>query len=330
MKFRRLFIIVIFLPLFGRAQDSSVYIGPGKQPTKQRQFFAYLSNRFNQASIPTKLFYAPTARVLHSMEISISGGSSYGVEEGGGFLTRLGIGLGNVAELEFSTTEVANELTGKETRFPSRILKVNLLPVRFRTNPWIPSITCQLRTSPWGEVVNQKNHIAASVAEDFNKEYSNFMLRALNVQSRFTTLYILAGKDGQFGGIHVGVTLMDVRTKQGWQWIYNNLDYSDASCVIPAQQKNILKPFGGLILNANATTQIMMEITAVPRLRYNIRQRQVQITHTWSGIGGVRFFMLNWLSCDAGVRYLSSYKGIADAEISMALNIVLPLKFFTE
>jgi len=44
------------------------------------------------------------------------------------------------------------------------------------------------------------------------------------------------------------------------------------------------------------------------------------------GIAGVRFFLTNWLSWDTGVRYQSNFAGIADAEINIAANLIVPLK----
>jgi hypothetical protein len=319
--------VILWLPYVLIAQDPAPE--PGRVIQQQRVFKS-LAKTFQHASAPSKLFYAPSARVLRSMEVSLSGGNSYGVEESGGLLTRFGLGLGNVAELEFSTTQVANELTGTEIRFPSRILKVNLMPVRWRSHPWIPSITCQLRTSSWGEVMNRGSRINAAVTAEYNQSYHDFILNSLVLQSRFTTFYIVAGKDGRVGGIHLGLTLTDVRTKEGGQWTYNLNTYAYEYIRIPEMQKNLLQPFGGLLLNANDNTQILAELASVPAFRYNIKEKRINITHAWAGIGGVRFFMAAWLSCDAGVRYLSTFKGIADAEISMAVNLILPLKSYTE
>jgi hypothetical protein len=41
---------------------------------------------------------------------------------------------------------------------------------------------------------------------------------------------------------------------------------------------------------------------------------------------GVRFFIARWLSLDTGVKYLSSAKGIADSEVNVGLNMMVPLK----
>jgi len=282
---------------------------------------------FQTASQPTKFFVSPTSRVLRSMEISLSGGSSYGVEQNeNGLLTRFGLGMGGVAEIEFSTTQVVNQLTGDETRFPSRTLKVQLVPERFARSPFIPRIAVQLRTSSWAAVVDRDTPIAGRLSHDYALNHKESNLEALNLRSRFTTLHMVAGKEWELGGFYFGYSLTDVRTKEGGQWIFDNTDYSYRYYLIPEMKKNILKPFGGILIKANASTRLLAEIYTVPNYRYNIKNKSIDITRAWVGIAGVRFTMMRWLSWDAGVRYLSTYDGIADAEICLNLNLILPLK----
>jgi len=296
------------------------------QRDNRNHFHYRLPSTLQVASRPSKFFFGPTARVLNSMEISFSGGSSFGVEESGGLLARCGLGLGGVAEMEFSTTQVVNQLTGKETRFPARTFKVNLMPARFAERPLVPTIAAQLRTTSWGSVVEREYAVARAVQEDYAKNYSNMRLDGLSLQTRFTTLHLVAGKEGQLGGIHLGFSLTDVRTKGGGQWVLDEQTFMYAYHSIPAKQKNLLDPFGGAFINANETTQVMAEVGVVPSFRYNVLEKTIDITKAWAGIAGVRFFMAKWVSWDVGVRYLDTYAGIADAEISMALNLILPLK----
>ncbi len=70
----------------------------------------------------------------------------------------------------------------------------------------------------------------------------------------------------------------------------------------------------------------MGEVQAIPLIDYNIISKQVQIKRTWRAIVGVRFFIASWLSLDTGVKYLSSAKGIADSEVNVGLNLMLPFK----
>jgi hypothetical protein len=290
--------------------------------TKFDQIFTNL----NAASQPTKFFFIPTSKVLRTMEVSFSGGSSYGVEESSGLLARFGLGLGGVAEMEFSTQQVANQLTGEETRFPSRTFKVQLVPERYTHNWYVPNLAVQLKTTSWGSIVDSEQRISAALDESFRSNYYDQSIQSLQLSTRFTTLYMVAGKDFGIGGFHVGASLMDVRTREGGQWLFDNKTYRHEYYRFPELQKNILQPFGGVYLNANETTQILAEVSALPNYKYNVKNKEIDITHAWIGIAGIRFFMLPWLSWDAGVRYLSSFDGIADAEISVSMNLVLPIK----
>ncbi len=314
---KKIFIAVLFLLFFFQnvlADNSGSH------------FWSSLNRSLQFASHPSKFFFSPTSHVMRSMEVSFSGGSFYGADESGGFLTRMSLGLGNVAEMEFATSQIVNQLSGETTQFPSRMFKVQLMPQRFLSYFFVPNIAVQLRTTSWGSVIEREHQVARGVAEDFSMNYANQSLQSLNLMTRFTTLYLVAGKEGELGGLHLGLSLNDVRTKEGYQWILDNNDYSYKLYRFPKLQKNILKPFGGIIINANESTQIMAELSAIPNYRYNIKERTINIKSAWAGIAGVRFFMLPWMSWDAGVRYLSTYDGIADAEISMALNIIVPFK----
>lgn len=288
--------------------------------------FDPILNNLKSASQPTKFFFIPTSKVLRSIELSFSGGSSYGVEESSGLLARFGLGLGGVAEMEFSTQQVANQLTGEETRFPSRTFKVQLVPERFTHNWFMPHVALQLKTTSWGSVVDREQRITMALESSFRDNYTNKSIQSLQLSTRFTTLYMVAGKDFGIGGFHVGASLMDVRTREGGQWIYDTNTHRYDYFRFPELSKNIFQPFGGIYLNANESTQILAELSTLPNYKYNMKEKKIDITHAWIGIAGVRFFMFPWLSWDAGVRYLSSFDGIADAEINVSMNLVLPLK----
>ena len=321
-----IFVATIFVPgiLFPSANPDSVS-AVTKDSYKNHPPFK-LPLILKTASAPSKAFYTPQAAVLNSMEIAFSGGSSYGPEEGSGFLARFGIGLGGVAEMEFSTEQVVNELTGEETRFPSRLLKVCLVPERYAVLPYLPQIAVQLRTTSWGEVVNRETVLAAEVQTDYAKVNTGSRIDGINLQSRFTTLHVAAGKDTDLGGITFGASLADVRTKEGGQWLWNSEKLYWDYLRIPPMQKNIIATFGSVYLNANPSTKVIIEVSTVPTFQYNVPQKGVEIRKTWIGIAGIRFFMAPWFSLDGAVQYLSSYDGIADAQINLAVNMVLPLK----
>ena len=325
--YRILIAIILFMPVILMATSTtSDDTLTAIQIDKSQMFKSHLFQTLNTASMPTKFFFAPSAQVLSSMEVYLAGGSAFGVEEEGGFLGRAGLGIGDVAEVEFSTTQFINQLTGHTTRFPARSFKIALVPERFKRYWFVPNIVAHLRTTSWGSVVDKGHRLSADMRAGYEKTNYGESLTSLSTSSRFTTLYVAAGKECELGGITVGFSLTDVRTKEGWQNIYNNNTYIYDYIKLPKMKKEILKPFGGITINANDKTQIMAEVEAVPQFDYDYKAQKVRIRHAWLGIAGVRFFLTNWFSWDTGVRYQSSFDGIADAEINLAVNLILPLK----
>lgn len=305
---------------------------PGKPDKPHRQGLENSSlpdkliTRLNSASRPTRLYSIPTARIPRTMEVVLTGGSSYGEKEGGGTRGSVGLGLGGVAELEISSTQVANQLTGRDSRFPAKTFKVYLIPELLARVPFIPHLAIQLRTADWSRAINPGDRIWEGLRQSFADVNKNYDLQSLGLQTRFTTLYAIGGFEGKLGGLYGGMSLTDVRTRGGQQAIQNNQTGEIVYQTLPPMQENILEPFGGISINANSTTQILAEVSAIPSLDYDVKKKSIIIDRAWCGIAGIRFFMFPWLSLDTGVRYLSTFEGIADSDINLAVNAVIPLK----
>jgi len=308
-------LIVIFSLIFSQ-------ISFGQQNELEQRIKKSILSRIKYASTPTKNFSTPTGRILKSMEIMVSLGSSFGIEENSSMLGKIAIGLGGVAEVELTRSSFMNELTGQQKNLPTSIFKMGLIPERFSNHWFIPDVSLQLHSTPWLSSVDENSHLKEAARADYN--YQN--LSRMNMENRFTTLYGIVGKDFDFFSINGGVTLTDVRVRNGYQWIFDqNLGY-DIYVPIPEMQKNLLAPFGNLSIAANDETFLMGEVQAIPLIDYNIKSKQVLIKRTWRAIVGVRFFIASWLSLDTGVKYLSSAKGIADSEVNVGVNLMVPFK----
>jgi len=294
----------------------------GQQTDLGQKFKKTILSRMKNASSPTKNFSTPTGRVLKSMEVMVSLGSSFGIEEHSGVLGRLAIGLGGVAEVELTRSSFMNELTGQQGNLPTSIFKMGLVPERFAQYWFIPNISLQLHSTPWQSSVNERSRLTESAKASYDA--SN--LSRINMDNRFTTLYGIIGKEFSFMSINGGVTLTDVRVRNAWQWIFNQNLGEEVYHAIPEMQKNLIAPFGNISIAANDDTQLMGEVQAIPLIDYNIFSKQVEIKRTWRAIVGVRFFIASWLSLDTGVKYLSSAKGIADSEVNVGLNLMIPFK----
>jgi len=250
-------------------------------------------------------------------------GSSFGVEQTDGFLGKIAIGLGGIAEIELIRSSFMDNLTGDQKSFPSSVFKMSLVPQQLTEKWFIPNLTLQLHSTPWRSNVDPNTSLKQEVRA---ADYLGNNLSRMNMDNRFTTLYGIIGKDFRFIQFHGGISLTDVRVRNGYQWIFQqDLGY-DIYEEIPDLQKNLINPFGSVSIFANDDTRLLAEMQAIPFIDYNIKTKKVEIKKTWQAIVGVRFFIKKWMSLDTGVKYLSSAKGIADSEVNFGLNFVLPFK----
>jgi len=312
--------VCLAVVLFCFTANASLY-GQNADAKKPRR--VDLARLLDGASEPSKFFTVPTARALRSMEFTISAGSSFGVEgEGGGFAGRIGVGLGDVGEVALATSGVSNQLTGETNSLATTVFKVSVLPDGWTRRWFVPQVALQLKSTTWKPIVGREDEIRPAVRE----AYANYSLQSLTLESRFTTLFVIVGKEGALGAIQLGASLTDVRTRRGAGYFlhldtgqYEWRNFED-------KMKEIWAPFGGIALKANPKTRLMAEVQAIPLFDYKPQEGDVSIRREWLGLAGVRFFIWNWLSLDTGVRYQKSFKGIADTEINLGANLVLPVR----
>jgi hypothetical protein len=280
-------------------------------------------------SNPSRLFNLTTAGVMRSAEICISGGSAFGMESKSALIRNLTIGLGGIAEAEISTTGQTNQLTGELESFAMSSFKINPIPESLQRCRFLPNIVVQLESSSWKNIQNESGSIKSTYTDA--SSFSGENLLALRVKERFSVLHLIIGKQWSFGGFQAGVCATDVRLKDGTrtyytmdaygQYHYNNSD-------IPEVQKSYWTPLGGIEIKANDKTKIMAEVQSVPVFDFDVGLQKVVISKAWLGVAGIRFFIAEWFTLDAGVKYQSNDKGIADAEIRLGGNCVIPVNDF--
>jgi hypothetical protein len=293
--------------------------------------FIFTESIFPQAgqktiSDPSRLFNVPMADVLRSAEVCVSGGSSFGMESKSALIQNFAVGLGGIAEAEISTAGLANELTGESEPFAMSSFKVNLIPECFQRCRLLPNVVVQLKSSSWKNIRNGDGAIRSFYTAA--SSYSGENLLSLDIKERFSVLSLIIGKRWPFLGFQAGVCATDIRLKDGRRWFYtadNEGRYVPSTSEIPEMQKNYWAPTGGIEIRANDKTKIMAEIQSVPVFDFDVPRQKVVISRAWLGVAGIRFFISNWLTLDAGVKYQSSDKGIADAEIRLGGNCVIPV-----
>ncbi len=263
-----------------------------ERPKPQRWYQTLLTT---PAVLP-RLFNVPTAEVLSSLDVYFNGGGAFGIEKERNFLGHAGLGLGDIAEVEFATQAVINSLQQGASSVPTSAFKMLVL----REQDRLPAIAASLRgTTSW--------------------HYFQGQDASVSFETRLTKLYLVATKHRGKVMAHVGLGLTDVRVRnpQGWRFREAGRE----------MQRNLVAPFGGLTIQANPKAQVMLEVEGLPS--YDFTAGAVHdgsaIKNIWAGVVGVRFYFTNWLAADTGVRYRSDFDGIADANIQANVNLLFPI-----
>jgi len=265
-----------------------------KKKPAVRQWFKTL---LHEPAVLPRLFNVPTAGVLGSLDLYFTGGGAFGIEKERNFLGRAGMGLGDIAEVEFATQAVINSLQHGSSTVPTSAFK--MLVLREHSN--LPAVAVSLRgTTSWQYLEG----------EDYTVSF----------ETRLTKLYLVASKRINIVSAHVGLGLTDVRVRNPQGWRFKNETDGEL-------QSNLWAPFAGVSIQANPKAQVMFEIEGLPAYNFAAAGNygSGDIKNIWAGVVGVRFYFTSWLAADTGVRYRSDFDGIADANIQANINMLLPL-----
>jgi hypothetical protein len=258
-----------------------------------------------EPAVLPRLFNVPTANVLGSLDIYFTGGGAFGIEKERNFLGRAGLGLGDIAEIEFATQSVINSLQRGSSSLPTSAFKMLIMRERLG----LPAVAAAMRgTTSWQNLNGSDS-----------TSYFSF-------ETRLTKLYLVASKRVNKVTGHAGLGLTDVRVRNLQSW--NSMGRGSGITVNARElQRNLWAPFGGLSIQANPKTQVMIEIEGLPSYEFGEGRGYSagNIKNIWAGVVGVRFYFTNWLAADTGVRYRSDFDGIADANIQANVNLLLPL-----
>jgi len=279
---------------------------------------------------PPRLFTIPTARVLGSKDISLMGGGAFGVAVQQSFLGTIGMGLGNIAEVEFSTVGLINNISQGSPSVSTSAFKIQLIPEDLFGWRFFPVLAVSIRSSAdWKDV--RSDWRALNSNKDFYvyNEYtqsSSCAVNSIGYNTRFTIMYGVATLPLGPIQIHSGLTLTDIRVKDmavDYVWEEDNDTPEE-------KQKNLIGGFAGFEIEYNPQTKLMVEIKTDSKHEYNLETKEIEVSGTYVAIGGVRFFFTKWLSIDTGVLYQANYKGIADSQIKLGLNLFMPTGSISE
>ncbi len=275
----------------------------------------YLKHFISDHIDPQVLFTVPVARVLGSMDVRVMGGGAVGVATDRSFLGNVSIGLGDIAEVEFSTVGMVTNIARGSTVFPTSAFKFMLIP----ENKWhIPTLAVALRNSAnWQDVQSDERVLQADA---YKVGFLDEGIYNIGYDTRFTTMFGVTTVRLWSLSVHAGVSLTDIRVRDLNVQSYLSGDYADTQ----EKQKNLVGGFFGFDIESNPQTKLLFEARTISSYQYNVETKEIDVSEAYLAIGGVRFFFNRWLSTDVGVWYQSTFRGIADVQIKLGLNLFIP------
>ena len=263
------------------------------------------------------LFSIPKTDMLRSLDISFMLGGVYGVEEEQSFLGTMGLGIGDVAQLEVSTIGFVGNLLGV-----SNIATIGLKGKIYNGNKFLPSVALSLRSSnDWDYINENESDIMAAAVEQYADG-----LRGYNYEMRFTTLGIIFSHNlNDRTVLHGGLNYMDTRYRNLWRHYFttNNIQFPVPNT--SEQSEDLIGLFGGIEQNVNERTYFMAEYQTLPNFKFNLLNGKLEHDRISVVVLGVRFAVLKWLVIDTGARYQSTFNGLADVQIRLSANIIFSL-----
>jgi hypothetical protein len=255
----------------------------------------------------TRLFTAPTGRILPSMDVLFTVGGAYGTMNKGEYLGTAAVGLGDVAELEVSTWRLVSNLFNGSTALGTTAIKVAVLRGE-ESGRGLPNVAAAFRMSPSWSAVGASG---SAIASDLEGEVSEvrFEVHAAN-------LYLNLSKEVlERLYLHGGAFLTDISTR------YGNASLTRGGAqAFPDRRESQVSGFLGFEREVNPRTVVTGEVVGVPRFDYSPADNRIDIAQVAMIVAGVRFHFARRISTDVGIKYRTDYDGIADAEINVGVN----------
>ena len=258
---------------------------------------------------PSRLFSVSTAALIPELGIGLTFGNSFGEQERRSFLGNVSVGIGGIAELELNTGGMVGNVLAGTTQMSTWAMKVR---VSSEVEGW-PAIAVSLRSSnDWDGATLTSQALAAS-----SPDYYQAGLRGLDYEMRMTTATVsLSRSVHERTTLHGTIGLSDIRHRNlGVQ----RLDYgfrSDPSIKRSSQWQLS----GGFTITMNTRTSVILEGQTIPFFNYNVTKGELNLEHMYVGAAGIRFALGKAITLDSGIRYQSSFIGLADTQIRVALN----------
>jgi len=266
----------------------------------------------------SRMFIAPNGRLLPSGMVSVAFGGAFASQGGREYLGLISVGLGEIAEFEFSTSHLVTNIFNVSEPIGTTSLKFMV----YRGDPEykIPSAMLALRSNRWSSVKGSGSELAGPADNSRND------IAEVEFETHLTSLYLSLTSDlNPKFTVHGGFVLHDVRTRDlNYGYYIFNPNRSDTTKPGDLKESE-LSVSAGIEHVVNENTFSMFEFGSKPKITFNSDMRKMQVEQLWYGMAGVRFFFTKWTALDAGIKYRSDYSGLADAEIRIGLNVSIDI-----
>ncbi len=247
---------------------------------------------------PAILFTVPKPNIIPSLAVILSGGTAFATqEEGFSPLGTFSVGLGDIAQVEMSTTGVINNLLKGSSVIPTIAFQMSfseILKSKGKLGKDAYDLSIGLRGS-WWNTTRSNNHI-----------YS----------TRIAHLYVVFGKKiNPSLNIYGGATIADTRIK--------------TDVITTEVVNNPYLFFLGAELKMSKETNLMFEFSQLSGYNYNengVETKNDLVKGWWVSLGS-RVFLAPWIVLNMGGRFDSrawNFQGIADAKLWIGTNIIIP------
>lgn len=259
---------------------------------------AYSQEEFERAiapfkpSEPPRLYVAPTADIIRSLDLSIAGSGAFG-SKGASFQGVMAFGLADIAQIE---AYAMNVVSGSGDSGASNVYAPGFKMMLLREGKWSyswlrsPGLAWALRSSVW------------------NKDREG----KITYKKKAADLYFVMTERLGPLSLHAGLDIFDAR-------LTSNVMEEEV-------KKNFLGPFVGVDMWVTERGKAMAEFGWTPSFKYaeNGMQTEDDIEPIWVAMLGVRFFPTSYLAADVGVRYQENYGGVSDANIEIKIDMSIP------
>ena len=267
-----------------------------------------------------QLFVSPTATMIESATINVSGGGVFGLDTQGSWRNNIRVGIGGVGELALSQQEIFTNIFPNGMRLQTKSLKIMAFPTIKIGKSAEFSFSGMVRSADW---IGQKSE-GGILADD--SDFVNATLTAATFEIRFASLYLINSFEYKNASIHFGPILTDFRYRNLALRFRLHDSFAD-------NEEHSIKGNGafiGFTNMVNPSTMLLIDFTTVPRLNLELdvenQEHSVNFTHDYIILWGLRYFLHDYISFDSAVRYYNSKSELSDIQVKLGVNVILPIK----